>query len=99
MFFHEIAQDLRALREGQAELLKEIKMVDATVADIQANVSALDLQVQTAVKLITDLRAQIAAGGIDPTDATALAQVDAELKTVLASLGGTLNPAAAKPVA
>jgi hypothetical protein len=88
----EIAQDLRALREGQTQLLKELKMVDQTVAALQADVTAMDLQVQSAVKLITDLRNQIANGGIDPADATVLAQIDTVLKNDLGSLGGAITP-------
>jgi hypothetical protein len=94
-----IVRDLRALREGQLQLLEELKMVDATVTDIQTKMTAMDLQVQSAVKLITDLRNQIANGGIDPADAAVLAQIDTVLTNDLGSLGGAITPPAAAKTA
>lgn len=97
MFFANVTYALRVLTEGQIQLLKEIKMVDATVTDISNKVTALGVQVQTAVNMIASLQNQINTGAIDPADETALQQVDTQLATIMSTLSAALPPATPAP--
>ena len=73
--------------------------MDAGVVALQNDYAALSVQVKSVVDLIAQLRASIAAGGVDPVDEAALVQLDTQLQALGAALGGALTPPAAKPVA
>lgn len=76
--------------------------MDAGVVALQNDYTALNLQVQTVVTLIAQLRATIAAGGVDPADEAALVTLDGQLQALSTALGGAIAapsvaPAVAKP--
>ncbi len=94
MFFHQIAQDLRALREGQNLLLEYIKMVDANVAalktgldQITADVTAVAAALQAALTALTN--------GISAENETAVTAAVAEITNIHASLAALVTPPAA----
>jgi hypothetical protein len=86
-----IAQDLRALREGQTQLLKELKMVDANVAALKIGLDQLTGDVAAvAAALKTALDALSA--GISAENETAVTAAVAEISSIHASLAALVPP-------
>ena len=73
--------------------------MDAGVVALQNDYTTLSLQVQSVVDLIAQLRASIAAGGVDPVDEAALVQLDTQLQALSTALGGAITPPAVVPAA
>jgi hypothetical protein len=93
MFFHQIAQDLQALREGQIQLLKELKMVDANVAalktgldQVKADVAAVAAALKTALDALT--------AGISTENEADVTAAVAEISDIHASLAALVTPPA-----
>ncbi len=90
----QMAQDLRALREGQNLLLEKLKMVDANVAALK---TGLDQVKQDVAAVAAELSAALAAltAGISADNEAAVTAAVAEIADIHTSLAALATPAPA----